>query len=73
MPRSLPLGVRYVRTTDVFSPATAPAGLSRAHRVASGVWARLVVSVGHVEFVFEDTPGVRVTVTAGETVAIPPL
>lgn len=39
----LPDGLVLIRTTDVFDNATVPASLLRAHRVADGVWGRLVV------------------------------
>ncbi len=60
------------RTTAVFDNDTVPAGLLRAHRVADGVWARLVVHGGLVQFVFEDEADAPTVVAAGETVVIPP-
>jgi tellurite resistance-related uncharacterized protein len=69
---ALPQGLEHVRTTDVFDNTTVPAGLLRAHRVADGVWGRLVVQAGVVTFVFDDEPDRPITVTAGESVAIPP-
>ena len=60
------------RTTDVFDIDTVPAGLLRAHRVADGVWGRLVVHSGSVRFVFEDTSDEPVTVAGGDAVVIPP-
>ena len=68
----LPDGLEYVRTTDVFTNDTVPAGLLRAHYVASGVWGRLVVHEGSVVFVFEDQPSDPISVGAGGAVAIPP-
>lgn len=68
----LPDGLEHVRTTDTFDNATVPAGLLRAHRVAAGVWGRLVVHTGTVTFVFDDEPERPITVSAGGTVAIPP-
>ncbi len=67
----LPVGLEHVRTTDVFDESTVPAGLLRAHRVADGVWGRLVVLTGSVVFVFEDEPD-TIEVVAGESIAIPP-
>jgi tellurite resistance-related uncharacterized protein len=69
---TLPDGLQLVRTTDVFDETTVPAGLRRAHRVADGVWGRLVVHTGSVTFVFDDDPDHPLTVSAGEAVAIPP-
>jgi tellurite resistance-related uncharacterized protein len=68
----LPVGLEHVRTTDVFDDHTHPAGLRRAHRVADGVWARLLVRTGSLTFVFDDQPDQPHTVTAGGTVVIPP-
>ncbi len=69
---SLPDGLEHVRTTDVFDESTVPAGLLRAHRVADGVWGRLVVHTGSVTFVFDDEPDHPIAVAAGDSVAIPP-
>ncbi len=67
-----PDGLEYVRTTEVFDNTTVPAGLLRAHRVADGVWGRLVVHTGTVTFIFDDQPDSPITVEAGGSVAIPP-
>jgi tellurite resistance-related uncharacterized protein len=70
----LPDGVELVRTTEEFTDDTAPAGLRRAHRVAKGVWGRLVVRSGAVEFVFEDEDEADqpIAVAAGGHQVIPP-
>jgi tellurite resistance-related uncharacterized protein len=68
----LPVGSELVRTTDVFDDDTVPAGLLRAHRVADGIWGRLVVHTGAVGFVFEDEPDHRHVVAAGDSMVIPP-
>lgn len=60
------------RTTDVFDNDSVPAGLLRSHRVADGVWGRLVVQTGALTFVFDDEPDNPISVSAGESVAIPP-
>ncbi len=69
---TIPEGLVLVRVTDVFDNESVPAGLLRAHRVADGVWGRLVVRDGSVRFVFEDDPDGAVSVAKGEAVAIPP-
>lgn len=69
---SLPAGVELVRTTPVFDQSTVPDGLLAAHRVADGVWGRLVVRSGSLRFVFEDDAGDGRELTAGESTAIPP-
>lgn len=68
----LPSGLEHVRTTDTFDQDRHPAGLRRAHRVANGVWARLVVHSGALGFVFEDEADRVVEVGAGASLVIPP-
>lgn len=68
----LPEGVELVRVTDDFDETTHPAGILRAHRVADGVWARLVVRTGELGFVFEDAPGETLRVTPDRPRVIPP-
>lgn len=72
MTNTLPEGLVLTRTTDAFDQETVPAGLLRAHRVAEGVWGRLVVREGRVGFVFEDAPDAMTLVGAGEDIVIPP-
>lgn len=69
--RELPDDVDLVRSTDVFDETTVPAGLRREHRVADGVWGRLVVDDGCLGFRFEDEDRTR-HVTAGDAIVIPP-
>jgi tellurite resistance-related uncharacterized protein len=68
----LPDGLEHARTTDTFDQDRYPAGLRRAHRVADGVWARLVVHAGTLGFVFEDDDDRVVDVEAGGSLVIPP-
>ncbi len=71
----LPGGLALARTTDIFDSSTVPAGLLRAHRVADGVWGRLVVHSGPVRFVWEDgrTAGTEVIELAeGDSLVIAP-
>lgn len=70
---SMPAGLVLARTTDVLDQDHHPGGLLRAHRVADGVWARLVVLTGSLVFLWEDTPDERIVVGAGTDVVIPPL
>jgi tellurite resistance-related uncharacterized protein len=55
----------------VFTESSVPAGLLAAHRVASGVWGRLVVSSGAVLFRFEDEEDGNV-ISAPGSMVIPP-
>jgi tellurite resistance-related uncharacterized protein len=70
--QELPEGLQLARTTDVFTPETVPPGLLRAHRVADGVWGRLVVHSGTVTFVFEDQPHQPIVAGSGDRIVIPP-
>ncbi len=70
--QALPDGLELARTTDVFDNNTIPAGLLQAHRIASGIWARLVVHTGAVVFVFDDEPHRPLPIEAGNGVVIPP-
>ncbi len=72
-PTELPDDVTLQRVTDVFDVDTVPAGLLRAHQVASGVWGRLVVVDGTVRFVWEDDPDHPVELVGGDTLVVPPL
>ena len=69
---TLPDGLELTRTTKVFDNDTAPAGLLKAHQVAEGVWARLVMHSGSVGFGFEDRPAAVIPVADGGNVVIPP-
>lgn len=74
IPAHLPTTSVLDRVTDEFDETTVPAGLLRAHRVASGVWGRLVVRHGSLRFVFEEDPDRPITVEAAgrPSVVIPP-
>ena len=69
--RRLPAGVGLVRTTDTFTDESVPAGLRRAHRVAAGVWGRLVVLAGAVTYV-EEGSGLDRTLGPGDAQVIAP-
>ncbi len=71
-PAVLPEGLELARTTDVFDNDTVPQGLLKAHRVADGVWGRLIVHTGTVTFVFEDQPEQPIEASPSQAVAIPP-
>lgn len=68
----LPDDTVLVRTTDEFSQETVPSGLLRDHKVADGVWGRLVVRSGSLGFVFQDSADNAVELTAGDSIVIPP-
>lgn len=68
----LPDGSALDRVTDEFTAASVPAGLLRAHRVATGVWGRLVLHAGSLTFVWEDGDEGGVELVAGDRMVIPP-
>lgn len=66
----LPEDVHLVRTTPEFDEESIPAGLLRSHIVAPGVWGRVVVRSGSIDFAFDDSA--RRRLEAGDTQVIPP-
>ena len=68
----LPDDLEFVRVTADFDEHTVPRGLLAAHRVADAVWGRLVVRSGRLDLVFEDQPGDRHSLAAGESAVLPP-
>ncbi len=67
----LPDGLEYVRTAE-FDQDSVPAGLLRAHRVATNTWGHLVVTQGALAFTFEDDPAPPRRLESGDTQPIPP-
>ena len=47
---NLPPDVERYRTTWVFTEATVPTGLLKAHRTKAGVWGRIVVLEGRLAY-----------------------
>lgn len=68
----MPERVRFVRASAPWDERSLPAGLLRAHRLASGTWGRLVVEEGRVAFRAATTPPTECVLRAGSTQAIPP-
>ena len=69
---NIPTGYEFTRTTPTFDNHTVPAGLLNAHRVADGVWGRLVVHTGVVAFISADEPAQPIRGSDGGHVDIPP-
>ncbi len=44
-----------ISETPILNNKTCPEGIKKAHATAPGVWAKLVVFKGMIEFVYEDT------------------
>lgn len=70
--RPIPAGHVLTRTTPQFDEHTVPAGLLASHRIAPGVWGRLVVLSGAVTFAFDDESEAPRCLGAGDAVTIPP-
>jgi tellurite resistance-related uncharacterized protein len=68
----LPDEAEFVRVTPDYDEHSVPAGLLAAHRVADGVWGRLVVRDGSIVIVFEDDPEWRYSIAAGSSQVLPP-
>ena len=68
----MPDGHVLNRITPEFTHESTPEGLRRAHRIAKGVWGRLKVLEGQVEFVFEESPGEPKIIESGNSIDIPP-
>lgn len=64
--------LEVARVTDPWDEHTMPAGLRRAHRVATGTWARLRVEKGELRFRAETNPVIDVILAAGAVQNIPP-
>ena len=67
---ALPDDVVAYKRTPSFTAETTPAGLRGEHRTKAGVWGRLVVEAGAVDFRFAGEASRRVE--AGGEVVIPP-
>jgi tellurite methyltransferase len=67
----MPEELRWVRTTPIWDPDTMPAGLRQAHRVAAGMWGRIVVHDGRLRFAAA-TPAIEIELGAGSTQDLPP-
>jgi tellurite resistance-related uncharacterized protein len=68
----LPNQLSYLRTAGPWDEHTLPRGLQMAHRVAAGIWGRLRVLNGSVDFCIATTPPINITLAAGAEQAIPP-
>jgi tellurite methyltransferase len=70
--RVWPEGVVETRATPEFDEASTPAGLLGTHTTKAGTWGRLEVLEGRLTLSFEAPLDERVSVSAGESAAIPP-
>lgn len=68
----LPPDVVKYAESPMFSAATVPDKLTSEHNLKPGVWGRLSVGAGSVEFHITGLPSSRATVRAGESLIIEP-
>lgn len=68
----LPSYVEVYSRSPVFTSETVPHKLTQAHQTKGGVWGRLVVMSGGLEFVRVGPPEVRSFVDAGDVMIILP-
>ena len=70
--REMPSGYVAYRKTPVFTADTIPRGLLSRHSTKAGVWGRLEVLSGTLNFVLEGPGEPREVLRAGESVVIVP-
>lgn len=68
----LPDGLTLVRSSPQWTEQTVPAGLLRAHRLASGTWGQIVVDEGQLRFIMSVEPPIDIVLVPGSSQAIPP-
>jgi tellurite resistance-related uncharacterized protein len=68
----LPPDLEVIRVTDTWDEQTMPQGLRRAHRIASGTWARLRVEAGALRFRAQTDPAIDVVLGVDASQTIPP-
>ena len=71
MPR-LPAAVSEHKRTEVFDPATTPAGLRKSHATKAGVWGEIVVLEGRVLYAVENEGDASFVLRPGVPGAIAP-
>jgi tellurite methyltransferase len=67
----LPAESAAYKRTATFTGETVPAGLLRDHRTKPGVWAKILVEVGRLEYTL-DSPQCTFTLTPGSPGIVPP-
>lgn len=63
--------IKY-RETPVFNEHTVPLALQKSHHTKEGVWVKLIVWDGSVDYAIENDEGSVVTVNAGDSIVIEP-
>jgi tellurite methyltransferase len=68
----MPEGLRFVRSSPVWTEQTVPRGLLRAHRLGPGTWGRIVVDAGQLRFIMSTEPALDTVLGPGSSQAMPP-
>ncbi len=72
MTKELPPGLVKSTQTKTFTEKTIPAKLTTLHDTSVGVWGKLVVSSGELDYVIPGPPYLRQRVGAGQYAIIEP-
>ena len=68
----LPVGIRKYAETPVFSAETVPKKLTKLHDTKPGVWGRLCVIEGALDYIISCSPPFQQRINAGEYGIIEP-
>jgi len=68
----LPQGLLVVCSSPEWDEQTMPVGLLRSHRIENGMWGRLSVSQGELQYTARREPALDVVLGSGAVQAIPP-
>lgn len=71
-PLSAPADLQVLRQIGPFTAATLPRGLLAEHRLKPGRWARLQLSEGALDFVWDDGSDVTEHLVAPAEIMVPP-
>lgn len=72
MTTQLPNGIQKYAESPVFTEASTPEKLTTAHDTKAGVWGKLIVSKGALEFVVPGPPETSEKIRADEFAVIEP-
>lgn len=73
MSMKLPKTVEKYAESPIFTEDTVPRKLTREHNTKSGVWGRLIVLEGGLDFVIPGPPSTTQHIEAGSVVIIEPM
>jgi tellurite resistance-related uncharacterized protein len=72
MTKNLPDDVRKYSETPVFNEQTVPDNLTSEHNLKAGVWGKLCVIAGHLDYHVPGAPDQKHAIETGEHVVIEP-